>query len=226
MVKKISASSMRQQLRSAQRKAEQDVRKAQRRFESQAKKAVTDYNRTAERHNRQQVARLRRSSGSSVSFTTAEQSLVDRVQSAVAEQDERDYDVFLSYARADGADVAEQLRSALESLGVTVWFDEVAIRAGKSLSRQMDDGLTLARAGVTLLTAAYLGRRFWTERELGALLHKDTVIPVLHDVTFGEVGKFSSFLHDQAGFSTEHDSVEDIAQKIAEAVLLEVVTDE
>lgn len=221
MVKRISASSMRQQLRSAQRKAEQDAKRAQHKFESQVKKAVSDYNRTAERHNRQQLAKLRQSSSSSVSFTVEEQHLVDRVQSAVAEQDEREYDVFLSYARSDGADVAEQLRSELESLGITVWFDEVAIRAGKSLSRQMDDGLTRARAGVTLLTEAYLGRRFWTERELGALLHKDTVIPVLHGVSFGDVGKFSSFLRDQAGFSTEYDSVEDIAQKIAEAVLLD-----
>ncbi|CDR10393.1 toll/interleukin-1 receptor domain-containing protein [Streptomyces iranensis] len=212
---------MRQQLRSAQRKAEQDAKRAQRQFESQVEKAVTDYNRAAERHNRQQLAKLRRSSGSSVSFTVEEQHLVDRVQSAVAEQDEREYDVFLSYARVDGADVAEQLRSELDSLGITVWFDEVAIRAGRSLSRQMDDGLTRARAGVTLLTKAYLGRRFWTERELGALLHKDTVIPVLHGVSFGDVGKFSSFLGDQAGFSTEYDSVEDIAQKIAEAVLLD-----
>ncbi|WP_193453584.1 toll/interleukin-1 receptor domain-containing protein [Streptomyces rutgersensis] len=212
---------MRQQLRSAQRKAEQDAKRAQRKFESQVNKAVSDYNRTAERHNRQQLAKLRQRSGSSVSFTVEEQHLVDRVQSAVAEQDERECDVFLSYARVDGAKVAEQLRSELDSLGITVWFDEVAIRAGKSLSRQMDDGLTRARAGVTLLTEAYLGRRFWTEHELGALLHKDTVIPVLHGVSFGDVGKFSSFLRDQAGFSTDYDSVKDIAQKIAEAVLLD-----
>ena len=34
-------------------------------------------------------------------------------------------------------------------------------------------------------------------------------------------GKFSSFLRDQAGFSTDYDSVEDIAHKIAKAVLLD-----
>lgn len=189
MVKRFSANSMRQQLRSAQRKAEQGAKRAQRKFESQVKTAASDHNRTAERHNRKQLAKFRQNSRSSVSFTVKEQHLVDRVQSAIAEQDERENDVFLSYARADGADVAEQLRSELESLGVTVWFDEVAIRAGKSLSRQMDDGLTRALAGVTLLTEAYLGRRFWTERELGALLHKDTVIPVLHGVSFGDVGE-------------------------------------
>ncbi|MGA6220045.1 toll/interleukin-1 receptor domain-containing protein [Streptomyces umbrinus] len=211
---------MRQQLRSAQRKAEQDAKRAQRKFENQVEKVVSDHNRKAERHNRQQLAKLKQSRSSSVSFTVEEQHLVERVQDAIAEQDEREIDVFLSYARSDGADVAEQLRSGLEALDVEVWFDDVAIRAGQSLAREMDNGITRARAGVTLLTEAYLSRRFWTERELGALLHKDTVIPVLHGVSFGDVAKFSSFLKDRKGFSTEYDSVEEITQKIANAVLL------
>ncbi|MFE1887241.1 toll/interleukin-1 receptor domain-containing protein [Streptomyces microflavus] len=224
MAKKISASQMRQQLRSAERKAQQDLKRAERKFvkevEKKVDKIVADHNRKADRHNRQQLAKIRQGRDSSVSFTVEERHLVERVQGAIAEQDERETDVFLSYARIDGADVAEQLRSELEALGVEVWFDDVAIKAGQSLAREMDNGLTRSHAGVTLLTAAYLGRRFWTERELGALLHKDTVIPVLHGVSFDDVGKFSSFLKDRKGFSTEYDSIEDIAAKIAEAVLL------
>jgi hypothetical protein len=70
-----------------------------------------------------------------------------------------------------------------------------------------------------VLTPAYLTGRFWTERELGALLHKDTVIPVLHNVTFDDVREFSAFLPDLAGFTTAEDSVAEIAAKIASAVL-------
>lgn len=71
--------------------------------------------------------------------------------------------------------MATELRDHLEDLGVLVWFDAVAIRPGKSQALQMDRGLRQARAGVVLLTAAYLAGRFWTERELGALLHKPTL---------------------------------------------------
>jgi hypothetical protein len=127
--------------------------------------------------------------------------------------------VFLSYARIDGSDVGRALREELEGFGVTVWFDEVAIVPGKSQARQMDQGLQRARAGIAVLTPAYLAGRFWTERELGALLHKDTLIPVLHGVTFEEVKEYSGILPDLAGFETSRDSVGVIAQKIAAAVV-------
>ena len=64
-------------------------------------------------------------------------------------------DAFLSYARIDGAEVGGALREELESLGVSVWFDEVAIVPGKSQARQMDRGLQRARAGIAVLTPAY-----------------------------------------------------------------------
>jgi hypothetical protein len=107
----------------------------------------------------------------------------------------------------------------LEELGVSVWFDAASIKPGHSMSRQMDEGLRKARAGVVLLTPAYLTGRFWTERELGVLLHKNTVIPVLHGVTFEDVGEYSGILTDLAGFTTKEDSTETIAVKITEAVL-------
>src|SRR5699024_7765371 len=126
-----------------------------------------------------------------VRYTESERVLADRVHEAVASLDPREYDVFLSYARIDGSEVAGQLQDKLENLGVAVWFDEVAIIPGKSQSLQMDAGLKKARSGVTVLTPAYLTGRFWTERELGALLNKSTLIPVLHNVTFDDVKEYS-----------------------------------
>jgi hypothetical protein len=84
-----------------------------------------------------------------------------------------------------------------------VWFDEVAIIPGRSQSLQMDTGLRKARSGITVLTPAYLTGRFWTERELGVLLSKQTLIPVLHNVTFDDVREYSGILPDLAGFTTD-----------------------
>ena len=87
----------------------------------------------------------------------------------------------------------------------------------------MDAGLRKARSGIALLTPAYLTGRFWTERELGALLNKETLIPVLHNVTFEDVKQYSGILPDLAGFTTAQDSIADIAKKIAAAVLIDDV---
>ncbi|MGW3422607.1 TIR domain-containing protein [Streptomyces phaeochromogenes] len=234
------------EMKAAQRKAEQqanrELKKAvdeanreidqqNRKVEQQNRRAVAEYNRKvdahnreADRHNQKEVDRINRelsrtASRPTVSYTESERRLSDKVQEAVSTQDAREYDVFLSYARIDGSEVASSLKGNLEDLGVSVWFDEVAIHPGKSMALQMDQGLRRAHAGVALLTAAYLAGRFWTERELGALLHKSTLIPVLHNVTFKDVADYSGILPDLAGFTTEQDSVRDIAEKIAAAVL-------
>lgn len=237
---------LKRKIREAQRKAEQQVKQEIDRVNRVNKRAVDDYNRKAEAHNkrvidnlnrdirqqnqriathnRQLIADLNRqlrSTSSTVRYTESERVLADRVHEAVASLDPREYDVFLSYARIDGSEVAGQLRDKLESLGVAVWFDEVAIIPGKSQSLQMDAGLKKARSGVTVLTPAYLTGRFWTERELGVLLNKSTLIPVLHNVTFDDVKEYSGILPDLAGFTTQYDSIEDIAKKIAAAVLTE-----
>lgn len=243
---KFNANQFKNKLRQAQRKAERQIKreidkvnrenkravdKYNRKVEAHNKKVISNYNkqirdhnRKAERHNKKVIANLNRqlrSSSSSVKYTEPERLLADRVHQAVAEIDAREYDSFLSYARIDGSDVASKLRDELENLGVAVWFDEIAIMPGRSQSLQMDAGLRKARSGIALLTPAYLAGRFWTERELGALLGKETLIPVLHNVTFGDVREYSGILPDLAGFTTASDSVEDIAKKIAAAVLVD-----
>lgn len=83
----------------------------------------------------------------------------------------------------------------------------------------MDSGLRKAPAGIAILTPAYLAGRFWTQRELGALLSKPTLIPVLSGVDFDQVREYSGILPDLAGFSLEYDDVETIARKIAPVVV-------
>ena len=180
---------------------------------------VNKYNRQLDANQKAAITELSRRLGST-SYTPAERELADRIQHATALHDEREWDAFLSYARIDGSHAGNELREQLERRGVRVWFDEVAIQPGKSQARQMDQGLAKAHCGIALLTPAYLAGRFWTERELGALLSKDTLIPVLHNVTFAQVAEYSGILPDLAGFETARDSIPDIADKIAAAVLL------
>lgn len=238
MARRFNSEEFQRKMRAAQRQAEQQARRELnkinqklrtevRKVDQHNQRVIADHNRRVEaanRHNEQVVNRLNKqlaaaSRPRSVTYTLEEQRLVDRVQEATLQQDERDYDIFLSYARLDGTEVAQALRDALTQLGVSVWHDELAIKPGKSVAMQMDQGLRRARAGIALLTPVYLTGRFWTERELGALLHKATLIPVLHNVTFADVREYSGVLPDLAGFTTELDSVAVIAEKIAEAIV-------
>jgi hypothetical protein len=244
MARGFDAAKFKREVRAAERKAQAQFKREvdrvnrenkrrvdahNRKVDRHNKKVVTDHNRGVDRvnaHNRAVIADLNRqlrAASSGPRYTADEEALADRVQGAVAQHDDREWDTFLSYARIDGAEIGDELRRHLESLGVSVWFDEIAITPGKSQSLQMDKGLQKARAGIALLTPAYLVGRFWTERELGALLHKETLIPVLHGVSFGEVAEYSGILPDLAGFETSRDSVEVIAQKIAAAVVNKVV---
>lgn len=243
---KFNPNELKRKLQEAQRKAEQQIKREvdrvnrankkiiddhNRKVDAHNKKVIADHNRDvrqhnqkADAHNRRAIADLNRqlrAASSSVRYTEPERQLADKVHQAVASLDPREYDSFLSYARIDGGEIASTLRDELESLGVAVWFDEVAIIPGRSQSLQMDAGLRKARSGIAVLTPAYLTGRFWTERELGVLLNKSTLIPVLHNVTFADVRQYSGILPDLAGFTTEYDSIEDIAKKIAAAVLFE-----
>jgi hypothetical protein len=208
----------------ANRENQRQVDAHNRKVEQHNKKVLSDHNREVDRantNNRAVIAELNRqlrAAPSGPRYTLAEQGLADRIQQVAAQRDDREWDTFLSYARIDGAETGDALRRHLEDLGISVWFDEIAVTPGKSQALQMDQGLKTARAGIVLLTPAYLVGRFWTERELGALLHKETLIPVLHGVTFAEVAEYSGILPDLAGFETSRDSTEVIAKKIAAAV--------
>ena len=186
------------------------------------KRRVDNHNRKVDTHNKKVIDQLNARLGAqapTVTYRSGEAGLVERVHVSIDFDDGHDYDVFISYARIDGESIATTLRRLLEEHGVSVWLDKIAIQPGRSQARQMDVGLAKAPAGIAILTPAYLAGRFWTERELGALLSKDVLIPVLDQVTFDDVREYSGVLPDLAGFETALDDLPTIADKIIPALL-------
>ena len=180
--------------------------------------SVNQHNRKVDASNKAVITDLARRLNTT-RYSPQEEELSQRIAEAVAAHDDREWDIFLSYAQIDGAQVGRELCAHLKDLGVRVWFDEVVLQPGGSQARQMDRGLAKAHCGVALLTPAYIAGRFWTERELGALLGKSTLIPVFHNVTVDQVKEYSGILPDLVGFETVKHSVAEIADKIADAVL-------
>ena len=132
-------------------------------------------------------------------------------------------DLFLCHAWDDRRGIASGLNDLLEAKGVSVWFSEKDILLGQPFMREIDRGLAKSRAGLVLITPALLERvtnRGISDKELSELLARDQLIPVVHETTYDEVRRVSPLLGSRHGLDTAEDSMEVIATKIAELVLI------
>lgn len=163
--------------------------------------------------------------GSPVTYTSDEVSALDRYRQRVEAVGPRaeSYDLFLCHAWDDRRGIATELHDLLEAHDVSVWFSERDIILGQPFMREIDKGLAKTRIGLVLITPAFLKRIASggvSEKELSELLARDLLIPVAHRVNYDEIRTISPLLGSRNGLSTDEDSIEDIAKKIAELVQL------
>ena len=160
-------------------------------------------------------------STSTVSYTPEEVRNLEPVRK-VAEARKQANDVFLCHAWPDRQADAKNLYDLLLDEDVSVWFSEVSLMLGTDMRAAIDKGLVSSRIGIVLVTPAMLDRlrtdRSVAGSELSALLRRNLLVPVLHDVSFEELDQVSPLLASRGGLSTSEDSMEEIAVKIAELV--------
>lgn len=83
-----------------------------------------------------------------------------------------EYDVFISHASEDKDSFVRPLAVALQSLGVSVWFDEFPLRPGDSLSRSIDKGISSSEHGLVVVSQNFL-QKPWPEYELRGLVNRE-----------------------------------------------------
>jgi GAF domain-containing protein len=112
------------------------------------------------------------------------------------------YDLFISHASEDKDAFVRELAIALRAEGLSVWYDEFALRAGDSLAEAIDRGLAESRHGLVVLSPSFFEKR-WPRRELDGLVQRQTtqsqrflIIPVLHEMTPADVARHSPILAD------------------------------
>ncbi|MBF0817630.1 TIR domain-containing protein [Microbacterium paludicola] len=165
---------------------------------------------------------------SAVSYSISEYQTLNPVHEQVvriAQTDNDRRDLFLCHAWDDRQSAALDFYNLLSGLDVKVWFSEKDVPLGTSLLRQIDRGLRNSRAGVVLITPAMLkslNAEGIADKELSALLATDRVIPVAHGTTFEALRDVSPLLAARSGLTTsEYASLDEVATKIADAVLLD-----
>jgi hypothetical protein len=132
-----------------------------------------------------------------------------------------EYDVFISHASEDKADVARPLAAHLQKLGLRVWFDELELSLGDSLRRKIDYGLSRSSYGLVILSPAFFSKE-WPNKELDGLVAREdgrekVVLPVWHNVSAADIVKSSPMLADKVAVSTSR-GLSYVAERISEAV--------
>lgn len=166
------------------------------------------------------------SSNSTILYTPAEIRTLTPVRKNVEKRSKLPdlRDVFLCHAWDDRKGVAKELHDILESKGVTVWFSEKDVLLGSSLLREIDKGLVKSRVGIVLVTPSFLTRVVGegvADKELSALLARDLLVPIVHDTTFEDLREVSPLLGSRSGLSTIDESMEIIADKLAELIIVD-----
>jgi hypothetical protein len=87
--------------------------------------------------------------------------------------------IFISYARRDGAELAERLRNDLAAKGFGVWFDTINIAGGDSWTDEIENGIDTAYAVLALLTPGSYSSRICRAEQLRALRKGKLIIPLL-----------------------------------------------
>lgn len=119
----------------------------------------------------------------------------------------RSWDFFISHASEDKEEAARPIANALMKSGFEVWFDEVALTLGDSLSRSIDQGISKSRYGIVILSPNFFAKQ-WPRRELDSLAslemsgEEKKILPIWHNIDQKGISEFSPALADKLGIST------------------------
>ncbi len=149
------------------------------------------------------------------------------IPSLVRNENDVQYDVFISHASEDKKDVVTPLAKALRAGSLSVWYDDFELKIGDSLRRNIDRGIASSRFGIVVLSKAFFGKG-WPNYELDGLVTKSVdgdqvLLPIWHNITKDEVVSYSPSLADKLARNTTMQTVEEIAEEIIEVVLGEPV---
>lgn len=127
------------------------------------------------------------------------------------------YDIFISHSSLDKDDVAIPLFTALERLGLKVWFDSDQIPLGSGIRRKIEYGIRESRFAVVIMSPDYI-KSDWCQKELDAFFVREIngneiILPIYHGLEFEDVKQYSPILANRLSLSTD-ENIDFIADSI------------
>lgn len=133
------------------------------------------------------------------------------------------YDLFISHASEDKAEVARPLYDALVGLGLTVWYDEAVLSVGDSLRRKIDEGLANSSFGVVVFSPAFFAKE-WPQSELDGLFARQlaggqkVVLPIWHSISKDAMLLAAPMFADTLALKTSLLTIDEIAHELLAVV--------
>ncbi len=132
-----------------------------------------------------------------------DESSAARVEEKVAVE----WDVFISHASEDKADVALPLAEQMQAAGLRVWLDSFELTVGDSLRQSIERGLAGSRFGIVIISPDFLQKR-WPQAELDGLVAREAadvkiILPVWHRVDEAAVRAQSPILAGRLAVTTD-----------------------
>jgi hypothetical protein len=90
-------------------------------------------------------------------------------------------DIFISYARSDGRDIARRLRDELSAHGFDIWQDVVSMEGGEDWRKQIDKAIESVRTMVLILTPGSLASKYVRAEWVHARRVGTHILPVTYD---------------------------------------------
>lgn len=142
--------------------------------------------------------------------------------SKLDDDNEKEYDVFISHASEDKEEVVRPLANALKDRKLNVWYDEFELKIGDSLRQKIDKGVANSKFGIVILSKNFI-KKGWTNYELDGLItrsisNQQILLPIWHNITKQEVIDYSPSIADKVARSTSVNTIEEIADEIAEII--------
>jgi hypothetical protein len=133
----------------------------------------------------------------------------------------RKYDFFICHASEDKPSIARPLAEALIAKGHSVWYDELSLKVGDSLTSSIDRGLRESKFGIVILSPVFFSKH-WTQKELNALAGLESggrkvILPVWHNVTVEQVREHSPLMAGRIAVESES-GLDVVVQRLIEAI--------
>ncbi len=79
-------------------------------------------------------------------------------------------DVFICHASEDKEDIIRPLVEAFKEANISYWYDEAEIKWGDSIVKKVNEGLSISRYVIVVLSKSFI-QKPWPEKELNAALN-------------------------------------------------------
>lgn len=137
-----------------------------------------------------------------------------------------EYDFFISHASEDKEEFVRTLYQALIDVGYKVWFDEITLKIGDSLTAEINKGLIKSKFAIVVASEAFI-RKNWTRYEFESLVAQEMdsstkrILPIWHGVSKDQIISFSPNLANKVALNTANQSIAEIVEALSELIPLD-----